>query len=49
VVVKPFPNFLNKYSVKKIGLSGCTILGDGSISLILDANNLLNLSKERRM
>jgi two-component system chemotaxis sensor kinase CheA len=41
VVVKPFPIFLNKYNVKEDGLAGCTILGDGSISLILDANNLL--------
>ncbi len=48
VVVKPFPTFLNKYALKQIGLSGCSILGDGSISLILDANNLLNLNKERR-
>ncbi len=42
VVVKPFPSFLSKYELKKLGLSGCTILADGSISLILDANNLLN-------
>ncbi len=42
VVVKPFPAFLSKYSVKGNGLAGCTIMGDGSISLILDANNLLN-------
>ncbi|MBR5486039.1 MAG: chemotaxis protein CheA [Oscillospiraceae bacterium] len=42
VVVKPFPQFLNKYNIKNCGLSGCTILGDGSISLILDANTLLN-------
>ena len=42
VVVKPFPVFLNKYNIKENGLAGCTILGDGSISLILDANNLLN-------
>lgn len=42
VVVKPFPSFLGKYAVKRMGLSGCTILGDGSISLILDANNLLS-------
>jgi two-component system chemotaxis sensor kinase CheA len=41
VVVKPFPPFLSKYAVKRMGLSGCTILGDGTISLILDANNLL--------
>ena len=42
VVVKPFPKFLAKYEIKQMGISGCTILGDGSISLILDANNLLN-------
>lgn len=42
VVVKPFPAFLGKYDLKKKGLSGCSILGDGSISLILDTNNLLS-------
>jgi len=41
VVVKPFPPFINRYNIKDTGLAGCTILGDGSISLILDANNLL--------
>lgn len=41
VVVKPFPVFLTRYNIKGNGLSGCTILGDGSISLILDANGLL--------
>ncbi len=42
VVVKSFPAFLNGYDIKSSGLAGCTILGDGSISLILDANKLLN-------
>lgn len=42
VVVKPFPLFLNRYDIKNSGLSGCTIMGDGSISLILDVNNFLN-------
>lgn len=42
VVVKPFPAFLSQYSIKQLGLSGCSILGDGSISLILDANSLLS-------
>ncbi len=41
VVVKSFPTFLNGYDIKSSGLAGCTILGDGSISLILDANKLL--------
>lgn len=42
VVVKPFPVFLKKYDLKNQGLSGCSVLGDGSISLILDLNTLKN-------
>lgn len=42
IVVKPFPKFLSRFDIKRTGLSGCTILGDGSISLILDANSLIN-------
>ena len=42
VVVKPFPIFLNKYDMKNQGISGCSVLGDGSISLILDVNTLQN-------
>ncbi|MEA5010172.1 MAG: chemotaxis protein CheA [Angelakisella sp.] len=45
VVVKPFPSILSKYGIKEQGLSGCTILGDGSISLILDAHGLLNANE----
>ncbi|WP_312643829.1 chemotaxis protein CheA [Hydrogenoanaerobacterium sp.] len=41
VVVKPFPSLLNRHNLKDKGMAGCTILGDGSISLILDAHNLL--------
>ena len=41
VVVKPFPAYLNKYNIKGEGLSGCTIMGDGSISLIIDTNTLI--------
>lgn len=41
VVVKPFPVYLNRFNIKTTGLSGCSILGDGSISLILDASSLL--------
>lgn len=40
VVVKSLPNYIK--NTKKInGLSGCTLLGDGSISLILDIGNLM--------
>ena len=41
VVVKPFPKYLSRYNIKGEGLSGCTIMGDGSISLIIDTNNLV--------
>ncbi len=41
VVVKPFPKYLARYNIKSQGLSGCTIMGDGSISLIIDTNSLI--------
>jgi two-component system chemotaxis sensor kinase CheA len=41
VVIKPLPSYLSQYNVKEQGISGCAILGDGSISLILDILNLL--------
>lgn len=40
VVVKPFPTYLNSFDLKNFGISGCTILGDGSISIILDVQAL---------
>lgn len=43
VVVKPLPPFLSRYNVKSLGLNGCTILGDGSISIILSAKSILQL------
>ncbi|MBR2876329.1 MAG: chemotaxis protein CheA [Clostridia bacterium] len=45
VVVKPFPVLFNHYGLKKMGLSGCSILGDGSISLIIDAATLISNNK----
>ncbi|MDR2132038.1 MAG: chemotaxis protein CheA [Clostridiales Family XIII bacterium] len=41
VVVKPLPSYLSHYDVKSTGIAGCTILGDGSISLILDVPRIL--------
>jgi two-component system chemotaxis sensor kinase CheA len=41
VVVKSFPSYLMKYKVKESGIGGCTILGDGSISLIIDAASII--------
>ncbi|HEY2420066.1 MAG TPA: chemotaxis protein CheA, partial [Neobacillus sp.] len=40
VVVKALPDYIKR--IKKVhGLAGCTLLGDGSISLILDVNGLI--------
>ncbi|WP_312811735.1 chemotaxis protein CheA [Sedimentibacter sp.] len=41
VVVKPLPTILNKNNLKETGISGCSILGDGSINLILDIGNII--------
>ncbi|QSX07171.1 chemotaxis protein CheA [Sedimentibacter sp. zth1] len=40
VVVKPIPTLLNRFDIKGKGIAGCSILGDGSISLILDVVNI---------
>ena len=45
VVVKPLPAFLSYFNIKDSGISGCTILGDGNISIILDILNLYTASK----
>lgn len=41
VVVKPFPKLLGAYNIKQNGMSGCSILGDGSITIILDVDNII--------
>ena len=40
IVVKPLPNYVNSFGVKNYGITGCSILGDGSISIILDVLNV---------
>ena len=40
VVVKPLPTYLNSFELKNYGITGCTILGDGNISIILDILSL---------
>ena len=40
VVVKPFSPLLNRQGVKENGMSGCSILGDGSITIILDIKTI---------
>ncbi len=41
VVVKPLPRHLSRFNLPVSGISGCTILGDGSICLILDVQAIL--------
>ncbi len=45
VVVKTLPDYVKKLRRTK-GLSGCTLLGDGSISLILDIGGLLDITSQ---
>lgn len=45
VVVKPLPSYLNNFNIKNSGISGCTILGNGDISIILDAANVYYASQ----
>ncbi len=40
-VIKPLPSYISRSLGWLRGIAGCTILGDGSISLILDVNGLL--------
>lgn len=42
VVVKPLPIYLSSFDLKDYGINGCTILGDGSISIILDVLGVYN-------
>ena len=44
VVVKALPNYI-KNTKKDGGLAGCTLLGDGSISLILDVGGLMSMKQ----
>lgn len=46
VVVKPLPTYLNSYELKNCGITGCTILGDGTISIILDVASLYTAAND---
>ncbi|MCL1896077.1 MAG: chemotaxis protein CheW [Clostridiales bacterium] len=42
VVVKPMPPYLRRLGVTRSGISGCTIMGDGNISLIVNVQDLID-------
>ena len=46
VVVKPLPAFLSEFNLKDHGITGCTIMGDGNISIILDILSLYSIAVE---
>ncbi|WP_234118016.1 chemotaxis protein CheA [Clostridium hydrogenum] len=43
VVIKALPEYIRKFK-KVSGLSGCTLLGDGNISLIIDVGGLISFA-----
>lgn len=47
VVIKPLPAFLAKYDIKNSGVTGCAILGDGSISVILDVQSFYDFNSKK--
>ena len=47
IVVKPLPPYVNNFDIKQHGIMGCSILGDGSISIILDVGNISNAAFRR--
>ena len=40
-VIKPLPEYIQKHNLGMHGIGGCAVLGDGSISLIIDINSLV--------
>lgn len=42
-VIKPMPNYITKVMGGRVrGISGCSIMGDGGIALVLDMNSLIS-------
>ena len=42
VVVKPLPHYFSRFNIKKSGISGCTIMGNGNISLIINVQEMVD-------
>ena len=45
VVVKPLPNYVTDFGIRDYGVAGCTILGDGSISIILEVSSIYAMAR----
>ena len=48
VVVKPLSPLLSKFDLKRRGISGCSILADGSITLIADVGEIFSANGVKR-
>lgn len=44
VVVKPLPLYFASHNLRDFGITGCAILGDGNISIILDVPSIYNFA-----
>ena len=45
VVVKPLPNYVTDFGIRDYGVVGCTILGDGNISIILEVSSIYAMAQ----
>ena len=45
VVVKPLPSYVTDFGIRDYGIAGCTILGDGSISIILEVSSIYAMAQ----
>lgn len=45
VVVKPLPGYVTDFGIRDYGVGGCTILGDGSISIILEVSSIYAMAQ----
>ncbi len=45
VVVKPLPSYVTDFGIRDYGVAGCTILGDGSISIILEVSSIYAMAQ----
>ena len=45
VVVKQLPSYVNSFDIKRYGVNGCSLRGDGRISIILDVANIYSATQ----
>ena len=43
--MKPLPSYVTDFGIRDYGVAGCTILGDGSISIILEVSSIYAMAQ----